>query len=261
MIIFGLREPISVAPLGARCNVGSMVVERLAEKHGGKKLRPGSSVKEVMYDHFLVDGRDGLSTWMFSPMTTQDKTGPLVKQSLATWHFSTSQLVVVYDDVDFKIGKFKIVAKGGSGGHPGVKSIIDTLKTEDFIRIKIGVGSVPKSINREQYVRSLFGDDELEEVLHAIEQAVNAIDIMGQGGLRAAQIKFNSTQPPEAKESKSKGTAESSPDPKPTPTKAKITRTGKAVKPSIIRRGKAAIEELRKMDLISGAEDYYSGLV
>jgi PTH1 family peptidyl-tRNA hydrolase len=100
-------------------------------------------------------------------------------------------LLLVHDDLYVELGRLKIVAGGGSGGHKGVGSLIDCLKDEAFARIKVGLGRPDPQMTKEGFVLSRFRADEEAIAERMVEQAADAAEtVLGQG-LARAQTRFN----------------------------------------------------------------------
>ena len=92
------------------------------------------------------------------------------------YNIAIEDLVVVYDDMDMPVGKIRLRQKGGAGGHNGIKSLIQHLGTQDFNRIRIGVGRPQHNMTVVQHVLSPFPKDEHAEMLHSVKESVDAID-------------------------------------------------------------------------------------
>jgi PTH1 family peptidyl-tRNA hydrolase len=117
--------------------------------------------------------------------------GESVAQLLAFYKEDASKIIVVYDDTDTALGMLRIREKGTAGGHNGVKSIISHLGTNEFIRIKVGVGEKPLGWDLANYVLSRFNKDELEIIVKSIERASKAIDRIISDGTYVAMNDFN----------------------------------------------------------------------
>ncbi len=97
----------------------------------------------------------------------------------------------MHDDLDVPLWRLKIVERGGAGGHRGVASIISHLHTEEFLRVKLGIGRPPVEMPTENYVLAHFPADEAENVAQLIERAAQAVDTLVREGLAAAQNRFH----------------------------------------------------------------------
>jgi len=117
--------------------------------------------------------------------------GRAVSRLLAYFKFTPAALVVVHDDLDVPLGRLKIVERGGPGGHKGVLSIINALDTEEFIRVKLGIGRPSREMPTENYVLSHFSREEEEAVASLVERGAGAVDCLIREGLHAAQNRFH----------------------------------------------------------------------
>ena len=110
------------------------------------------------------------------PLTFMNDSGRAVRPLMDYYNIAIEDLVVVYDDMDMPVGKIRLRQKGGAGGHNGIKSLIQHLGTQDFNRIRIGVGRPQHNMTVVQHVLSPFPKDEHAEMLHSVKESVDAID-------------------------------------------------------------------------------------
>jgi peptidyl-tRNA hydrolase, PTH1 family len=136
---------------------------------------------------------------VFTPDTYMNKTGGAVAKVVKSKK-AAEKLIVIYDELDLPLGKIKISYNRSSGGHRGVESIIKALKTEAFIRIRVGIspttpsGKLKKPIgeqNVEKHILSEFKKSEIPEVNKTFKRVVEAVEIIVEEGLTAAMTKFN----------------------------------------------------------------------
>ena len=102
-----------------------------------------------------------------------------------------TELIVIYDDIDLEPGQIRIRKKGSAGGHNGIKSIIGQLGTQNFYRIKVGVGAKPKGWDLADYVLGHFSSQERELVDEAVKKAADAVETILQSGIDAAMNQYN----------------------------------------------------------------------
>jgi PTH1 family peptidyl-tRNA hydrolase len=126
--------------------------------------------------------------------------GQAVSLLLSYFKLSPEDLVVVHDDLDVPLWRLKIVPRGGPGGHRGVLSIISHLHTEEFLRVKMGLGRPPAAIPGENFVLSHFPAEEAENVARFIVRAAQAVECLIREGLQAAQNRFHG-EPAEGEDS------------------------------------------------------------
>jgi len=167
-IIVGLGNPIPKY-LGSRHNVGQAVVSCFQKK---EKL-PEFSFKKN-FESLISEGKaDKEKIILVLPQTFMNESGRAVKKIIENWKLKIENLIVVYDDADLVLGKIRIRNSGSSGGHKGVQSIIDHLKTNDFTRLKIGIK--PKSEkeeikNLETFVLQKFNRNEKKIIEKVIKK-------------------------------------------------------------------------------------------
>jgi PTH1 family peptidyl-tRNA hydrolase len=138
-------------------------------------------------------GKAGRETVILAqPTTFMNLSGQAVALLLNYFKLTPSDLVVIHDDLDVPLWRLKIVSGGGPGGHKGVLSIIGALGTEDFIRVKLGVGRPAPEMGAENFVLSHFPAAEAENVAALVERAGEAVVTLIEEGLAAAQTRFHS---------------------------------------------------------------------
>ena len=109
------------------------------------------------------------------PMTYMNESGIAVKKALRDFALVPADIAVIYDDIDLPLGRMRIRKKGSAAGHKGIQSIIERLGTNDFVRIRLGIGPQPAGMPSEDYVLEEFSDQELvrvEELVRTCRQAV-----------------------------------------------------------------------------------------
>ena len=168
-----------------RHNLGWQVAAYLADEWGIPLSKKGL---EAVWGQGRVGGRP--SSWP-SPPPYMNLSGQAVSLLLAYFKLSPENLVVIHDDLDVPLWRLKIVERGGAGGHRGVASIISHLHTEEFLRVKLGIGRPPVAMPTENYVLSHFPAEEAENVAQLIERAAQAVDCLVREGLAAAQNRFH----------------------------------------------------------------------
>lgn len=173
-----------------RHNIGFQIVEALAEAHG------------LAFDKFQHRARVAVGqirdqkVVLARPLTYMNLSGTSVGPLVREYKVPLDRMLVVYDDLDLPLGVLRLRPKGGSGGHRGMRSIIQHLGTEDFPRLRVGIGRPPAGQDPADYVLSPFAEDELPVVVRVREQAVAAIECWVEEGLDAAMSRFNLTSSP-----------------------------------------------------------------
>lgn len=170
-----------------RHNVGFDVVERVAERIGTGWRRSWRWPVEV--GEGSLGGR---TVWLVKPRTFMNASGPPVAAWARKKGVAPADVLVVYDDVDLPVGQLRLRKKGGPGGHNGMKSVIAAFGTEEFPRLRVGVGR-PEGGGRDmvEHVLSTFAPDEREAMDAARARAADAIERAVEQGLDRAMNEFN----------------------------------------------------------------------
>ncbi|HET8577948.1 MAG TPA: aminoacyl-tRNA hydrolase [Methylomirabilota bacterium] len=153
-----------------RHNVGQRVVEALA-----RRLR-ARFAREV--GHAIARGRwRGDTVYLVKPQAFMNVSGPAVARISRRLRLGPADLIIVFDDLDLPLGKVRVRMKGSAGGHNGVRSIIESLGTEELRRVKVGIGRpVAPGEKRERvvdHVLSPFYPDEVEAIATAVDEAAD----------------------------------------------------------------------------------------
>ncbi|MHB9074421.1 MAG: aminoacyl-tRNA hydrolase [Desulfobaccales bacterium] len=173
-------------------NLGFQVVAYLSELWGIPLNRTGHAA-------LWGRGRVGQDTVILAqPITYMNLSGQAVSRLLSYFKLTPEDLVVIHDDLDVPPWRLKLVERGGPGGHKGVLDIIATLHTEEFLRVKMGIGRPPGRIPTERYVLSPFPAAEAENVAEFIERTAQAVATLLAEGLAAAQNRFHGEPVPGA---------------------------------------------------------------
>ncbi|MDE3119015.1 MAG: aminoacyl-tRNA hydrolase [Nitrospirota bacterium] len=171
-----------------RHNVGYRVVERAAARWA----IPLTPIGVARQGRGAVGQTD---VTLALPLAWMNQSGPAVKAVAEALGLSAGQLsdsmTVVHDDLDLPLGRLRIKRRGGPGGHNGILSLITTLDTDEFCRVKLGVGRPPVGVDAADYVLAPFGAEEVSHVDAMIEQAVLALECLLTDGVAAAMNRFN----------------------------------------------------------------------
>ena len=168
-----------------RHNLGWQVAAYLAEE-----WRIPLSKKSL--ESVWGQGRVGGETVILAqPTTFMNLSGQAVSLLLSYFKLSPEDLAVVHDYLDVPLWRVKIVERGGPGGHRGVLSLIQVLGTEEFIRVKLGIGRPAPEIPGENYVLSHFPASEAENVATLVERGGEAVVTLIEKGLAEAQNRFH----------------------------------------------------------------------
>ena len=183
LLVAGLGNP-GPEHANDRHNVGWMVVDELARRHEG-------SFKGKFRGR-LADVRLGEAKLaLLKPETYMNESGASIQAAAAFYKTPLDQLLVVHDDVDLETARLQARLGGGLAGHNGLRSIASTLGTQEFLRLRIGVGRPGRGDRRPvaDYVLSEFEPEIDVEAL--VSRAADAVDAIAREGLDAAQQRFN----------------------------------------------------------------------
>ena len=167
-----------------RHNVGHMVVEELARRHGGSW--------RGKFNGRLADVRiDGHRVGLLAPDTYMNESGRSVQAAAAFFKLEPDAILVVHDESDLETGRLQARMGGGLAGHNGLRSIVQHLGTQDFLRLRVGVGRPGRGDRRPlaDYVLSDF--ESSDDVEGLVSRAADAVEALDADGLEAAQRKIN----------------------------------------------------------------------
>jgi len=184
LLVVGLGNP-GDEYRGSRHNVGAEVVELLAERHGGR-LRKRK--ERALVDEVTIDGR---RVALAVPLTYVNDSGHAVGSLARRFGVTPEQLVVVHDELDLPVADLKVKSGGGLAGHNGLRSIVAHLHTQDFQRVRLGVGKPVSKERGADHVLNRFSKRERTEVDVTVEQAADAVEAIARDGVDAAMNRFN----------------------------------------------------------------------
>ncbi len=184
-IIVGLGNPTREYA-GTRHNVGYEVVSILADRF---------DIATDFIKHKAVCGKgviEGNKVMLAMPQTYMNLSGESVRELVDYYKIDvSSELIIVYDDVDLDPGRIRVRKSGSAGGHNGMKNIISCLGTDEFERVRVGIGEKPKGYDLADYVLGHFSKDEQDKMNMAYIEASNAIITIMNDGIDEAMNRFN----------------------------------------------------------------------
>ena len=187
-VIVGLGNP-GGSYAKSRHNVGFRVLDELAERH-----RMRFSRRE--YKSQIADGRIAdEKVLLLKPQTYMNSSGEAVQRARRDLRLEPQEFVVVYDDLDLPIGRLRIGASGGSGGHHGMESIIECLGSKGFPRVRVGIGRPGSRDANVDYLLDAMTKEEAASLSESIGRAADALETALRDGVGAAMNRFN-TRPP-----------------------------------------------------------------
>jgi PTH1 family peptidyl-tRNA hydrolase len=182
-MIVGLGNP-GPEYKGTRHNVGFEAVDRLAERH---KIKLDKGKQQSRLGVGMVDGR---AVVLVKPLTFMNLSGRSVAPLAREYGIPPERILVVADDLDLTVGRVRVRAKGSAGGHNGHKSLIGALGTEEYPRIKIGIGSVDRS-QTVDHVLGKFTPEERADIEEALDRTLEGIETTVSDGIELAMNRIN----------------------------------------------------------------------
>jgi|TARA_B110000467_G_C18256151_1_gene443490 PTH1 family peptidyl-tRNA hydrolase len=183
-IVVGLGNPGREYD-GTRHNVGFEVLALIAQRFdvGRPKAKFKAEVAEVSIKN--------QKTILLSPLTYMNLSGQSVRAALDFYKLPLSDVLVICDDINLEVAKLRFRPSGSAGGQNGLKNIIQQLGSQDFGRLRVGVGKTPPNWNASDFVLGKFGADERSEMDLGISRAANAVEAWIEHGIEAAMNQFN----------------------------------------------------------------------
>jgi len=183
-LIVGLGNPEEKYS-NTRHNMGFDVINELSKECDIK-------VSKSKFDAFYGMGEiKGEKVILVKPQTYMNLSGESVIKFKKFYKISNKNIIVIYDDIDLKIGNIRLKAKGSAGSHNGMKSVVENLNTEDFIRVRIGIGSPKNKDDIINYVIGQIPKREREILDQSILKAKNSVIEILENGINIAMNKFN----------------------------------------------------------------------
>lgn len=183
-LVVGLGNPTGKYE-NTRHNVGFEVIDYLADKYG---VALDTMKHKGIYGKGMLEGQ---SVLLLKPMTFMNLSGESVRAVADYYRVEPEDIIVICDDINLDMGRLRIRRKGSAGGHNGIKNIIAHLGTEDFPRVRVGVGKKPDSMDLADYVLSHFSQDDQAVMNQGYENAGEAVGLMVQDKLEQAMNQYN----------------------------------------------------------------------
>lgn len=185
-LIVGLGNPGRQYEL-TRHNAGFLFADLLADKNNTK-------INKIQFKSVTASiNAGGHKCLLIKPQTFMNNSGEAVKAAAAFYKIPPEKIIVVFDDISLPCGKLRIRRKGSAGGHNGIKSIIYHLNSDNFPRVKLGVGEKPHpDYDLADWVLSNFKKDEIPALRDAAEKACDAVELIVKGDTDKAMSSFNS---------------------------------------------------------------------
>ena len=169
-----------------RHNMGFDTIDELIDRH---RIPQGGIAHKAMYGKGMIAGEKVLAV---KTITYMNLSGESLREWVNYYKLDPeTEMIVIYDDIDLEPGQIRIRKKGSAGGHNGIKSIIAQLGTQNFYRIKVGVGAKPRGWDLADYVLGRFSSDERIAVDKAICDAADAVEMILRDGIESAMNHYN----------------------------------------------------------------------
>ncbi len=182
-LVVGLGNPGSKYR-ETRHNIGFMTIDRLADYY---------NINLIKEEHKALVAKKrikGEKVIFAKPQTFMNNSGEAVRGLASYYKIRKEDIIIIYDDLDLKVGQVRIKPKGGHGGHNGIKSIFTHLGAREFPRVRIGIGR-PVKMKVIDYVLGRFKKDDKKIIKEAVEDAKDAVRIYLEDNLQQAMNKYN----------------------------------------------------------------------
>jgi len=168
-----------------RHNVGFRCLDALARAHNltftGLKAR-ARIARGVILGHPVI---------LAKPVTFVNESGWAVRGLISRYDYESQDILVVHDDLDLPQGRIRLRPRGSAAGHKGVQSIMDALATEEFARLRVGIGRPPAGVEVVDYVLSDFSEEEMATMATAYSEAVAAVETFLRLGIGETMNQYN----------------------------------------------------------------------
>lgn len=180
-LVAGLGNPGPQYEL-TRHNVGFLVADVLADRTGTKFGVHKRSRADVAETHVAR-----VKTVVVKPRGYMNLSGGPVGITAKFFHIAPDSVIAVHDDLDLDFGVVRLKRGGGEGGHNGLRSLTSALDTRDYLRVRVGIGRPPGRMDPADYVLKPFSSAERKELGVVVEEAADAVELLIEHGLEAAQ--------------------------------------------------------------------------
>lgn len=168
-----------------RHNIGFMFIDRYAKS---KKL---TSFKQKFKGEYVSFLENNETIILFKPLTYMNLSGEAIKEIVSYYNIPLSDILVVYDDKDIPFSALRLREKGNPGSHNGMKNISLLLQSNDFKRIRVGIGSPSNNISMVDFVLSKFSKDEITKLNESFDNAIKACELFIKNDFNLAMNRYN----------------------------------------------------------------------
>ncbi len=181
-VIVGLGNP-GPRYKDTRHNVGFQTLEELARRH---PVQRQESRFDAIIAHLQVKQE---KVFLLKPLTYMNLSGKAVRALIAYYKIDLKDIIVIYDDMDLPVGNVRVRSAGGTGGHRGMSSLVESLGTREFARIRIGIGRPPHEAI--DWVLGRFSPEERPLINNAVARAADAVEAWMVHGIEKAMNEYN----------------------------------------------------------------------
>lgn len=183
-LIAGLGNPTTQYDK-TRHNIGFRMIDKLADRYN---ISFADTKLKGLVGKGIIGGERVL---LVKPLTYMNLSGECIRAVADFYKIDLEDIIILYDDISLDVGKLRVRKKGSAGGHNGIKSIIAHLGSEEFKRIRFGVGDKPKQMDLADYVLGRFTKEEEEIIASKLETVCDAVECMITEGADSAMNKYN----------------------------------------------------------------------
>ncbi len=169
-----------------RHNLGFRVIDLFAKKNKFPKFEFSEKLSSLISEGSVF----GKEVLLIKPQTFMNNSGKALKLVVQHLKIDLENLWIIHDDLDFPLGKIKIVKNRGSAGHKGVQSIIEELKSKDFVRFRLGIGREERK-SKKDFVLEKFTKEEEKILKKVIKKVIEAIEFSLKEGIEKGMAQFN----------------------------------------------------------------------
>ena len=189
-LIIGLGNP-GARYKNSRHNVGFDCIDHMARTWN---IEVGERRPKVVLGQGRIarpDFQDSTAVVLAKPRTYMNNSGEGIAYLLSRFAAPPRDMVIIYDEMDLSLGKIRVRPEGSAGGHNGVRSIISTLSTQDFPRVRVGIGKPPPALDGMSYVLSTFPPEEKPVIAEAVTAVADVVACMILEGIEKAMNRYN----------------------------------------------------------------------
>lgn len=188
-IVAGLGNPGSEYE-ETRHNCGFKAIDMLCKKHNTQLSKNKFDAKYGEYKTTVLGGGEAKIILM-KPETYMNNSGVAIRAAADFFKVPTEKIIVICDDCDIDLAALRIRKSGSGGTHNGMKSVVNHLNTENFRRVRVGIGKKMPNADMVKFVLGTFPPDEMQKMNEAFEKAAEAVDCILEKGIDFAMNKFN----------------------------------------------------------------------